>query len=71
MKRLVVLVLCTYVGWVSARGSPYAELVEEYLSSPEAVGRYSSNITEDALLDVVSIIIYLHYCVYFLKKMKL
>lgn len=50
-RAALLLSLC---GLAAGRRSPHADLVEEYYKNngPEA-GRYSNNLLEDALLDVV------------------
>lgn len=53
MWVLRAFVLCGVVSFGYARQSLHADLVLEYLNGPDG-SRFSDNIYEDALLDVVS-----------------
>lgn len=54
MFRLVIL-LGAFVALAAARRSPNAEYVEDLMKSHKGL-RFSDNISEDAFLDVVSVL---------------
>lgn len=51
---LRVVLILGLAGLSYGRTSPHADLIEQYYKNGPEAGRYSNNLLEDALLDVVS-----------------